>query len=672
MPLRRPVGKAAAMLALAIDLIWHTSLITLNLATYLRYAPPLNPSAFAATATTGPTLVFGGASSSSDNSNSSAAASSSSLSQSSTAASQLCEVGVAYFVLGETAIMALWWLPRKPLQQFFNYVQPEWRPPYQVRLPVWTVVSLVHMAWFIAGQVWVSRASACLWHPLCIVALIDILVIYIASIIRPLTAAVVGICATTDDADPFVPFDAQRARRGGLSRKELRSLPAFIFRGPAQPDADAAATDGKNADPTAAAAAAEKEAADAAGCPRASESAVTLTNQPRPRRRSRSSIRTRTSNNNNNNNNPPRRTSQKLRRARAHSAGSAALQPLPADVDNHQCAICYDDYAPGDRVRRLACGHCFHANCVDAWLVAPGQLAAPTPTPPSPTTAPPPAAAPAALSPDFRPRRTCPMCVQPAVAADGPPPSRRTPRTREIHTMSQEWAALLDEVSADEAAGSAARVRRARRRRARAERAAARARAAAERAGRGVEAAEEAVRAAVAEEEREERAAGGGDHRNGGAMMPAQQQQQLREEEEVVGPGVDAGRQLHGVLTVRMHPRPATPPPPASGLLLAPSSSSRLSPTAAAAARAALPVVDPGVDGHLPEGVRRTAALGRGRARAQGWTGGPGGPMAASSLSVHAAAQTDLGGVRAPVGGAAVAVTEAAAAAAAVAEAGAE
>lgn len=33
------------------------------------------------------------------------------------------------------------------------------------------------------------------------------------------------------------------------------------------------------------------------------------------------------------------------------------------------CAICLEDYRPGDRLRLLeGCGHVFHAACVDAWL----------------------------------------------------------------------------------------------------------------------------------------------------------------------------------------------------------------------------------------------------------------------------------------------------------------
>ena len=33
------------------------------------------------------------------------------------------------------------------------------------------------------------------------------------------------------------------------------------------------------------------------------------------------------------------------------------------------CAICVDDFMGGDRLRLLPCGHYFHLNCIDEWLI---------------------------------------------------------------------------------------------------------------------------------------------------------------------------------------------------------------------------------------------------------------------------------------------------------------
>lgn len=51
--------------------------------------------------------------------------------------------------------------------------------------------------------------------------------------------------------------------------------------------------------------------------------------------------------------------------------------PIPAAEDgaddawnNEICAICYTDLGEGDAVRRLQpCGHCFHRDCIDPWLL---------------------------------------------------------------------------------------------------------------------------------------------------------------------------------------------------------------------------------------------------------------------------------------------------------------
>jgi len=39
-----------------------------------------------------------------------------------------------------------------------------------------------------------------------------------------------------------------------------------------------------------------------------------------------------------------------------------------SDKDSTHCVICLGDFRVGDNVRRLACLHLFHVNCVDNWL----------------------------------------------------------------------------------------------------------------------------------------------------------------------------------------------------------------------------------------------------------------------------------------------------------------
>lgn len=40
-----------------------------------------------------------------------------------------------------------------------------------------------------------------------------------------------------------------------------------------------------------------------------------------------------------------------------------------SDNDALQCSICLQDMAKTDRVRGLACGHCFHATCLGQWFI---------------------------------------------------------------------------------------------------------------------------------------------------------------------------------------------------------------------------------------------------------------------------------------------------------------
>ena len=39
-----------------------------------------------------------------------------------------------------------------------------------------------------------------------------------------------------------------------------------------------------------------------------------------------------------------------------------------SEKDSTSCVICMTDFKPGERVRRLACLHLFHVDCIDHWL----------------------------------------------------------------------------------------------------------------------------------------------------------------------------------------------------------------------------------------------------------------------------------------------------------------
>ena len=40
-----------------------------------------------------------------------------------------------------------------------------------------------------------------------------------------------------------------------------------------------------------------------------------------------------------------------------------------ADDSEHKCLICQHEYCSNEQLRRLPCGHCFHVECVDEWLM---------------------------------------------------------------------------------------------------------------------------------------------------------------------------------------------------------------------------------------------------------------------------------------------------------------
>ncbi|KAJ3156134.1 hypothetical protein HDU86_004102 [Geranomyces michiganensis] len=72
---------------------------------------------------------------------------------------------------------------------------------------------------------------------------------------------------------------------------------------------------------------------------------------------------------------------------------SSSSNKTPSVASIETCSICIAEYAPGDRLRELSCGHRFHQECIDGWLR------------PDPATR-------------TKGHRTCPLCVGPAVRQD--------------------------------------------------------------------------------------------------------------------------------------------------------------------------------------------------------------------------------------------------------------
>lgn len=50
------------------------------------------------------------------------------------------------------------------------------------------------------------------------------------------------------------------------------------------------------------------------------------------------------------------------------TADGTVLSAQLDQVDLSCCSICLDEYEPGDRIRRLPCGHVFHSTCIAKWL----------------------------------------------------------------------------------------------------------------------------------------------------------------------------------------------------------------------------------------------------------------------------------------------------------------
>jgi len=65
---------------------------------------------------------------------------------------------------------------------------------------------------------------------------------------------------------------------------------------------------------------------------------------------------------------PPGVPANLLQRLPSYEVGSPEAPPRDAEAGQQSCAICIEDFSAGERVKRLPCGHKFHAHCADDWL----------------------------------------------------------------------------------------------------------------------------------------------------------------------------------------------------------------------------------------------------------------------------------------------------------------
>nr|GMD33071.1 RING-H2 finger protein ATL39-like [Ipomoea batatas] len=45
------------------------------------------------------------------------------------------------------------------------------------------------------------------------------------------------------------------------------------------------------------------------------------------------------------------------------------LEIIKEEEDEVDCAVCLESFKVGDKCRLLKCNHCFHAQCIDSWLI---------------------------------------------------------------------------------------------------------------------------------------------------------------------------------------------------------------------------------------------------------------------------------------------------------------
>ncbi|KAI8847816.1 hypothetical protein BC829DRAFT_233829 [Chytridium lagenaria] len=364
-----------------------------------------------------------------------------------------CEGNIVTFLLGQVVLSLLYSLPQKPLQYFLDHYRPEWKrhPVVMTLWMMWSIITLFDIAWFIAGQVWVFRSSECRPNnpPIFWLALSEIIFFYLTTIL-PLTVYIilVFIARRRQRFLPPEPGTTGPAAhlRGGLSKVELNSLRTFLFKpavtvqpieeksdlesGLGEPLKTAEEEEGADGDSVSeipleeginhiseeedekkvnVAAEADvkpmKIATDRHGVQldQGSGSGTLATSGPiNPATSTADSTDVITSptadlkkpSTSSPSAYPPQilvspaATDSSPTDAPSETPVAEVEEPLPPGAATN-CAICFSDFEPGDRIRELACHHIFHVDCVDPWLIA--------------------------ASEDAVAHRTCPLCVREAI-----------------------------------------------------------------------------------------------------------------------------------------------------------------------------------------------------------------------------------------------------------------
>ncbi|KAJ3051777.1 hypothetical protein HK097_007218 [Rhizophlyctis rosea] len=275
-----------------------------------------------------------------------------------------CDTPLQVFLIGAAVVVALYSLPQSPLI-YWTDRNPlyKYHPVVKWIRKFWRVFSLVDWCWSVSGQVWTFRSKTCkVTNPHVYWLAVSEIIIFYMGVVLPIFVIMVLFCIYGTALFTGRGLRGALEGPGGLTPLELSRLPTFSFHMPEESGdvADTKAAGGVDEEAGRKAGTGEE---DREGTSSSEESSVVevIVENGRPSSPSTPA---------------PTPTSP----ATKQSVNSSA----------HTCSICFCDYEAGERLRELACGHRFHKECIDPWLL-----------------------------PDKakkeRGHRTCPLCVKEAI-----------------------------------------------------------------------------------------------------------------------------------------------------------------------------------------------------------------------------------------------------------------